>query len=232
MLNDLLQEHDALKARIASRTRRIDEQLAPWEEQRRLLTTIPGIDRTAATTILIEIGPDIGVFASAECFAAWVGLCPGNDESGGKRRKTRTRPGSKTVRATLVECAHGATRTRRCQFEPATAPWPPGAATSAPSWPQHKMLRTIHVGLNPTITTAPLITRPYWSSVTPRAGSACSTATATSYQPNRRSAPPEPSSLTPPRHTGLVRATPGSPPLVSAKPGPACTAKLHKVVAQ
>ena len=92
MLQDLLQEHDALEARIASYTRRIDEQLAPWEEQRRLLTTIPGIDRTAASAILIEIGPDIGVFASAECFAAWAGLCPGNDQSGGKRRPPQPTP--------------------------------------------------------------------------------------------------------------------------------------------
>ena len=117
MLNDLLEEHDALQARIASYTRKIDEQLTPWDEQLRLLTTIPGVGRTAASTILIEIGPDIEVFASKERFAAWAGLCPGNNESGGKRRKTRTRRGSKTLRATLVECAHGAARTKGCQFE-------------------------------------------------------------------------------------------------------------------
>ena len=104
MLNDLLEEHDALEARIASDTRKIDGQMTPWEEQLRLLTTIPGIDRTAASTILIEIGPDIGVFASKEHFAAWAGLCPGNNESGGKRRNARTRMGSKTLRACLVEC--------------------------------------------------------------------------------------------------------------------------------
>ena len=86
MLNDLLEEHDALEARIASYTAKIDEQMAPWEEQLRLLTTIPGIDRIAASTILIEIGPDIEVFASKEHFAARAGLCPGNNESGGKRR--------------------------------------------------------------------------------------------------------------------------------------------------
>ena len=117
MLNDLLEEHDALEARIEAYTKKIDEQLAPWEEQLRLLTTIPGVDRIAASTILIEIGPDIEVFASKESFAAWAGLCPGNNESGGKRRKTRTRRGSKTLRAALVECAHGAARTKGCQFE-------------------------------------------------------------------------------------------------------------------
>ncbi len=117
MLNDLLEEHDALEARIASCTGKIDGQMTPREEQLRLLTTIPGIDRTAASTILIEIGPDIGVFASREHFAAWAGLCPGNNESGGKRRNARTRMGSRTLRACLVECARGAARTKGCQFE-------------------------------------------------------------------------------------------------------------------
>ena len=110
-------EHDALEARIAAYTKKIDGQMTPWEERLRLLTTIPGIDRIAASTILIEIGPDIGVFASKEHFAAWAGLCPGNNESGGKRRNARTRMGSKTLRACLVECAHGAARTKGCQFE-------------------------------------------------------------------------------------------------------------------
>ena len=117
MLNDLLEEHDALEARIEAYTKKIDEQMTPWEEQLRLLTTIPGIDRNAASTILIEIGPDIDAFGSKERLAAWAGLCPGNNESGGKRRKAGSRPGSRTLRAALVECAHGAARTKGCQFE-------------------------------------------------------------------------------------------------------------------
>lgn len=112
-----LEEHDALEARIEAYTKKIDEQMTPWEEQLRLLTTIPGIDRNAASTILIEIGPDIDAFDSKERLAAWAGLCPGNNESGGKRRKAGSRPGSRTLRAALVECAHGAARTKGCQFE-------------------------------------------------------------------------------------------------------------------
>ena len=117
MLNDLLEEHDALEARIKAYTKKIDEQMSPWEEQLRLLTTIPGIDRNAASTILIEIGPDIHAFGSKERLAAWAGLCPGNNESGGKHRNAGSRPGSRTLRAALVECAHGAARTKGCQFE-------------------------------------------------------------------------------------------------------------------
>ena len=117
LLSDLLEEHDALETRIASYTDKICEQMTPWEKQLRLLTTIPGIDRIAASTILIEIGPDIEAFASGKHFAAWAGLCPGNNESAGKRRNARTRMGSRTLRASLVECAHGAARTKGCQFE-------------------------------------------------------------------------------------------------------------------
>jgi len=86
--------------------------------------------------------------AFSQCFAAWAGLCPGNDESGGKRRKTRTRPGSKTLRAILVECAHGAARTRGCQFEArhralaARRGYKRAIVATA-----HKMLRIIHVVL-------------------------------------------------------------------------------------
>ena len=57
------------------------------------------------------------MLASKKHFAAWAGLCPGNNESGGKRRNARTRRGSKTLRASLVECAHGAARTKGCQLE-------------------------------------------------------------------------------------------------------------------
>ena len=73
MLADLLREHDALEARIASCTKRINEQMKPWDKQLDLLTTIPGVDRDAASVILIEIGPDIEAFASRQHFAAWAG---------------------------------------------------------------------------------------------------------------------------------------------------------------
>ena len=132
----------------AAYTKKIDEQMSPWEEQLRLLTTIPGIDRNAASTILIEIGPDIHAFGSKERLAAWAGLCPGNNESGGKRRNAGSRPGSRTLRAALVECAHGAARTKGCQFEAqhrslaARRGYKRAIVAVA-----HKMLRIIHVVL-------------------------------------------------------------------------------------
>ena len=106
LLADLLREHDAVSRRVHDFDRHLDQALAPCAEQRRLLETLPGIDRTAACAILSETGADPHrVFGNAQRLAAWAGLCPGNNESAGKRRSGRTRRGNQTLRAVLIECA-------------------------------------------------------------------------------------------------------------------------------
>ena len=118
LLADLLTEHDSLSRRVDDFDRRLDAALAPYAEQLRLLETLPGIDRTAACAILSEIGADPHrVFGNAHRFAAWAGLCPGNNESAGKRRTGRTKRGNQTLRAVLIESAHAAARTHNCQFQ-------------------------------------------------------------------------------------------------------------------
>ena len=93
------------------------ERLQAHADTLDLLQTIPGIDRLAAASMLVEIGPDMSAFGSAHAFAAWAGLSPGNHESAGKRRRSATREGSRHLRAAFVEAAHGAVRTHNCQFE-------------------------------------------------------------------------------------------------------------------
>ncbi len=117
ILGDLLDEHDALDRRLDRLDRRIDDGLADHDAARRLLETIPGIDHASAAAILIEAGPDpVATFGSAARFAAWAGVCPGNHESAGKRRNARAKAGTKHLRSVLVGCAHGAARTKGCQF--------------------------------------------------------------------------------------------------------------------
>ena len=116
LITDLLDEHDRLTRRVSEFDRYIDQALASHAEACRLLETIPGIDRTSACAILIETGPDVAVFGAARRLAAWAGVCPGNNESAGKRRAGRGPRGNKTLRAVLVECAHAAARTHSCQF--------------------------------------------------------------------------------------------------------------------
>lgn len=73
-----------------------------------LLQTLPGVGQRTAEVILAEIGTDMSRFPSAGHLASWVGLCPGNQESAGKRLSGRTRKGSPWLRAALVEAAQAA----------------------------------------------------------------------------------------------------------------------------
>jgi len=88
----------------------IGERMRPFEEEIALLDTIPGVGRWAAEVILAEIGTDMGRFATAGHLASWAGMCPGNNESAGKRRSGKTRKGSPWLRVTLTEAAYAAGR--------------------------------------------------------------------------------------------------------------------------
>ncbi len=148
ILSDLLARFDSDTARIEAANRRMEAALAPHEAQVRLLETLPGVSRESAMAILVELGPDMSVFASARHCAAWTGICPGNNESAGKRRSGRIRRGNPILRAILVECAHAAVRTRGCQFQA----WHQ-AVKSRRGYKRaivavaHKMLRTIYAML-------------------------------------------------------------------------------------
>lgn len=116
-LECLLDDFDAATERLADLDARTEAALAPYEQQLNLLVTIPGIARVSAHALLVELGPEPArVFGSAAACAAWAGVCPGNNESAGKRRSGRLRPGNPTLRATLAECAHGAARSQGSQF--------------------------------------------------------------------------------------------------------------------
>jgi transposase len=89
-----------------------EEGQRPFEEAVELLDTIPGIARRAAETIIAEIGTDMSRFPTAAHLASWAGMCPGNNESAGKRRSGKTRRGSPWLRGVLVEAAQAAARTK------------------------------------------------------------------------------------------------------------------------
>ena len=76
------------------------------------LIAIPGVGRLTAEKLVAEIGIDMGRFPTAGHLASWAGLCPGQDESAGKRRSGKTRKGSRWLREALVEAAHAAGRSQ------------------------------------------------------------------------------------------------------------------------
>jgi len=77
-----------------------------------LLQTLPGVDLMGAAMLQVEIGGDMSVFGSAQRLASWVGICPGNNESAGKRKSGRIRKGNAWVRRLLCEFAQAAARSR------------------------------------------------------------------------------------------------------------------------
>ncbi len=77
-----------------------------------LLDSIPGVGERVAQTIIAEMGVDMKRFPSEKHLASWAGVCPGNNESAGKRKSGQTTKGSKALRTALVEAAWAATRTK------------------------------------------------------------------------------------------------------------------------
>jgi transposase len=98
---------DQFSTRIA---RRLDE-LLPREAQRRL-DEIPGVGRTTIENVIAEIGTDMAVFADAHHLCSWCGICPGNEESAGKRLRSRCRKGNRWLRRALAEAAWAARRVK------------------------------------------------------------------------------------------------------------------------
>ena len=78
------------------------------------LCTIPGIEFTTAAVILAEVGYDMNRFADPEHLASWAGLCPGNNESAGKRFSGRTRKGNRYLRRILTQSAWSLKRKKNC----------------------------------------------------------------------------------------------------------------------
>jgi transposase len=117
----LLQHQLTLHRQLDDRRAAIECELGvlvkPYAAGLALLDTIPGINRDAATEILGEIGDDLTPWTTSRHFAAWAGLCPGNHESAGKRRKIATRHGNPFLKSILVQCATTAVRTKGSYYQ-------------------------------------------------------------------------------------------------------------------
>lgn len=102
-------------ARLTEEICRIEEQLLPREDFHRL-DRIPGFNRMAIQNVLAEIGPDMSVFPDEHHLCSWAGICPGNEESAGKRLRSQTRHGNRWLRRTLSESAWAARLSKGSYF--------------------------------------------------------------------------------------------------------------------
>jgi transposase len=117
VLTELLARLDELEAALTRVETRIGEEVKanpdPFvQEAVALLDSIPGVGERTAQTIIAEIGVDMSRFPSAKHLASWAGVCPGNNESAGKRKSGQTTKGNNVLRTALVEAAWAATRTK------------------------------------------------------------------------------------------------------------------------
>ena len=112
VVGQILAHIDFLDEAIDRLSVEIEERIRPFAAQRDLLMTIPGVKQRAAEVLISEIGVDMSAFPTPKHLASWAKMCPGNDQSAGKRRSGKTGKGNKWLRATLTEATLAATRTK------------------------------------------------------------------------------------------------------------------------
>ena len=117
VLTELLDQLDQLEAAVARVSAEISEQIEESsdplvKEAVELLQTIPGVGEQIAEVIVSEIGTDMTRFPSDKHLASWAGVCPGNNESAGKRKSGKTTKGSNYLRAGLTQASWAASHTK------------------------------------------------------------------------------------------------------------------------
>lgn len=108
--------YDYLVEHISKLDAMIDALAGPYESAITLLSTIPGIRRDTAVTILSETGTDMSQFDSSKRLCRWAGLTPGNNESAGKKKSVRITRAGVYLKPALVEAAHAAVKTKSSPY--------------------------------------------------------------------------------------------------------------------
>lgn len=116
LIRDCWEHIEFLEKSIASLERRIDEHLQPYKEEYELLQTIPGVSKTTSAALIAEIGVDMNQFPSAEHLSSWAGVAPGNNESAGKKKSTKSVKGNTHAKVALCEAAWAIARSRNTEL--------------------------------------------------------------------------------------------------------------------
>jgi transposase len=106
---DLIDRHTQA---VAELTERIEQVIEPFQAFRKLICTIPGISTLVADVVIAETGADMSRFPTAGHLASWAGTCPGSNESAGRIKSTKTRPGNPYLKGALGTAAMAATQNK------------------------------------------------------------------------------------------------------------------------
>ncbi|MGH6628188.1 MAG: IS110 family transposase [Burkholderiales bacterium] len=116
LLSIQLDRLDRFEGDLRQLDAKLEVKLKPYARQMELLDGIPGIDWFVAATIIAEMGIKMSQWPTVGHLTSWAGLCPGQNESAGKRRNSSIRPGNPYLRSALVEAALTVTRGKNCYF--------------------------------------------------------------------------------------------------------------------
>jgi len=109
LLSMQLDRLDRLEGDLRQMDAKLEARLKPYARQMELLDEIPGVNWVTAATVIAEIGTKMSQWPTVGQLTSWAGLCPGQNESAGKRGSGQIRPGNPYLRAALVEAAVAAT---------------------------------------------------------------------------------------------------------------------------
>ena len=112
LLSDMLEELDHIGSKIARMEQAIEEQMRPYQKAVDAWMTVPGVKQRLAWNLVAEVGPTVEAFPSAADLVSWAGICPGNNETAGKRKSGTTRNGNRWARKALCEAAWAASKTK------------------------------------------------------------------------------------------------------------------------
>jgi transposase len=117
LLKSLMDQLSFFESQIELFNKKIEDAARPFENAITSLVPMPGYERKSAQNVIAEIGPDMTPFRTAAHLNSWAKVCPGNNESAGKRKSGATGHGNRWLQATLVQVAWAASRKKNSYFQ-------------------------------------------------------------------------------------------------------------------
>jgi transposase len=114
ILSQLLVDMAGYEVQIGEVGAMIAQRLEQERELLDRLDEIPGVNRRVAEVVVVEVGTNVKPFPTAKHLISWAGVCPGNNQSGGKRRHGRIKPGNRSLCSGIIEAANAASRKKDC----------------------------------------------------------------------------------------------------------------------